>query len=388
MTFIIDGDYNPELVAQINEQNLPVSHIIVHVPDNPLGNGSVFLPQNQPSFKEFEEYSRHIQKNELIPIAGLDSTCQGNLEAHVEQYHAITSIFKDLIDMGYTNFLVSSPNNVGLINEQFSSMNIYLAYSQYVTSLNKAKIFFEIGASTITLHPDIIRDFYALENFLKLKLSLENTTHLDYLLPLNIGCNWGCIQWYQHHNLQSHRTMKSSLFPDQENISDIEDEYDYPMLYCWKKRLQNPENILKAGWIAPTNIKMYEDLGYENFLLFTHDFSTEKTIKIIRSYMNKTLDSNFSDFINFAHPYGNYWPKEKVKSALYPLKPQRVKDFCKEFPYHTYYPFEEEINEYCANFIHQSQNTQKSKSKSKNEELIELIDKKMKQIEKGAVGGK
>jgi len=381
MTFIIDGNYNKQLITRISEENLPVSHVIVHVPANPLGNGSVFLPKSQPSFDDFKEYTTFIQDCGLIPIAGIDSTCQGNLEAHVRQYQAIISIFQELIDLDYKNYLVSSPNNVGLINEQFPSMNIFLSYSQYITSLNRAKIFFDIGADVITLHPDIIRDFYALESFLKLKSTSGEQRHPNYLLPLNIGCNWGCIQWYQHHNLQSHRTMKSSIFPNQERISDIKDGFDYPMLYCWKKRLEHPEIILKAGWIAPININMYEELGYERFLLFTNGFSTDKIIQMLKAYQSKTLDTNFTEFINFPHPYGDYWPKKRIENALFKLKPELVKEFCNNFPYYTYYPFETEINNYCARFI---QKTQRSHS-SNNEDNIDLINKKMNLIEKGAI---
>ena len=380
MNFIIDGNYNKELITEISEKNLPVSHIIVHVPKNPLGNGSVLLPQEFPSFEEFEEYTKLVQENGYIPIAGLDSTCQGNLEAHIDQYQAIISMLQELIDLGYTHFLVSSPNNVGLINEQFPSVDIYLSYSQYITSLNRARIFSDIGVDVITLHPDIIRDFSALENFHKLGSTSGKTTQLEYILPLNLGCNWGCIQWYQHHNIQSHRTISSSVFSDQEKLSNVEHAYDYPMLYCWKKRLQNPKNLLKTGWIAPNNIEMYEDLGYNRFLLFANGFSTKKVIKILDSYNNKTLDTDFSEFLNFPHPYGDYWPKEKVLKAMFSLKPTLIEDFCNNFPYHTHYPFESDINEYCAGYV----KNYKSENETKKE-LIELIDQKMKQLEKGAI---
>lgn len=383
MKFIIDGDYDESLLTQIKKEDLPVSHIIIHVPRNPLGNGSVLLPKEQPTLEEFEVYTKKVQEYGFIPIAGLDSTCQGNLEAHIEQYQAIISMFQNLIDNNYTHFLVSSPNNVGLINEQFPSMKIYLSYAQYVTSLNRARTFFDIGADVITLHPDIIRDFYALENFCKLGSSLGTSNTRDFLLPLNLGCNWGCIQWYQHHNLQSHRTMNSSILPNQEKISDVKDEYDYPLLYCWKQRLERPMNLLKSGWISPSNIEMYEELGYNKFLLFTNGFSTEKIIKILKSYNEKTLGMNFEEILNFPHPYGDFWPEEKVKENLITLEPKMIEEFCNNFPYYKYYPFENEINEYCTNFI---QNIE-SNTESDNAELLSLIIQKMKDIEKGAIKG-
>ncbi|MFX0044181.1 MAG: hypothetical protein ACFE8L_14805, partial [Candidatus Hodarchaeota archaeon] len=109
MNFIIDGDYNKDLISLINKEKLPVSHIIVHVPQNPIGNSSIFLPKNLPSIKEFEEYTKIIQDNGIIPIAGLDSTCQGNLEAHFKQYRATKDLIQNLKKLGYKDVLLSSP---------------------------------------------------------------------------------------------------------------------------------------------------------------------------------------------------------------------------------------------------------------------------------------
>ena len=284
MRLIIDGEYNKDLVKLIGKQNLPISHVIVHVPQNPLGNGSIFLPKKTPTFEEFEEFTRVILDNNITPIAGIDSTCQGNFEAHLQQYKATTILLKTLKEMQYKNILVSSPNNIGFFKEHFPSSKIFLSYSQYVTSLNRGKILFEIGADNIILHPDVIRYLNVLKNFIKFKQNFKKIREIESILPLNIGCNWGCIHWYQHHNLQSHRTVNSPISSHQEDFSDIEDEFDYPMLYCWKERLEKPENILKSGWIPPNNIEMYESLGFETFVLYTNGFSTDKTLEIIKNY--------------------------------------------------------------------------------------------------------
>lgn len=169
---IIDGYYNKELVSLIDREKLPVTHIIVHVPQNPIGNSSIFLPRTLPTFNEFKEYTKVIQDHGIIPIAGIDSTCQGNLEAHIQQNQAILTLFEQLFEMEYKDILVSSPNNIGFVKENLPSTKIYLSYSQYVTSLNRGKILFEIGADNIILHPDIVRYFNVLKNFIKRILKL------------------------------------------------------------------------------------------------------------------------------------------------------------------------------------------------------------------------
>lgn len=381
MKLIIDGDFDKDLVKIIGKQNLPVSHIIAHVPQNPIGNGSIFLPKNIPTFKEFEEFTEVILDNNIIPIAGIDSTCQGNLEAHMEQYKASCSLFKTLQELKYENLLVSSPNNIGFVKEHFPFAKIFLSYSQYVTSTNRGKILFEIGADNIILHPDIVRYFNILKNFRKLKQNFKQTREIESILPLNIGCNWGCIHWYQHHNLQSHRTINSPVFSNQEDISAVEDEFDYPLLYCWKERLEKPENLLKSGWISPSNIEMYENLGFETFILFTSGFSTDKIVEIIKNYEERKLTMDLNELLNIPEPYGNYWSSTKVKNSMIKLKPEITTDFCKDFPYQEHYPSENEMNRYCLDYVSKLPNG----NLQEKTKILSLINDKMKFMEKGVV---
>jgi len=378
---IIDGYYNKELVSLIDREKLPVTHIIVHVPQNPIGNSSIFLPRTLPTFNEFKEYTKVIQDHGIVPIAGIDSTCQGNLEAHIQQNQAILTLFEQLFEMEYKDILVSSPNNIGFVKENLPSTKIYLSYSQYVTSLNRGKILFEIGADNIILHPDIVRYLNVLKNFIKLKQNFKETRDIDCILPLNIGCNWGCIHWYQHHNLQSHRTINSPVFPNQEEISDIENEFDYPLLYCWRERLEKPENILKSGWISPNNIEIYEKLGYEDYVLFISGFSNEKTLEIIKNYENKQLTMNLNEILNIPQPYGSYWPNDRVNKSLPILKPEVMNDFCMNFPYQTHYPSENEINEYCVEYVKKLENG----DNQERDEILNLTKTKMKIMEKGII---
>lgn len=383
MKFIIDGNYDRELIQRIKEEDLPVSHMIIHVPENPLGNSSIFLEQNLPSFEEFETYTSIVQDSGIIPVAGIDSTCQGNLEAHIEQYKAIYTLFEKLFELGYEDFLVSSPNNVSHIHANYPSKKIYVSYSQYITSLNRSKIFFELGSDYLTVHPDIIRSFPFLRNLPKLgdKISKSRERQANYILPLNLGCNWGCIYWYEHHNLQSHRTITSPIFPNQEEVSDIEDGFDYPLLNCWKDRLEDPINILKAGWISPYNIDLYKDLGYEYFLLLTGGFSAEKTIKILKYYLKGTLNEDFFNLLNIPKPYGEHWSENPISKATWQLEPEFIKDFCSSYPYELSYPFEDEVNAYCRSYAEKLRN----KNDEIRKETLHSINSKLKKIEKGAV---
>lgn len=384
MKFIIDGDYNRDLITSIINKDLPVSHIIIHAPHNPIGNSSIFLPEKLPKYEEFESYTKFVQEHGLIPIVGIDSTCQGNLEAHQDQYIAIKSFYKDIIEMGYENILISSPNNIAFVKSGYPSLKIFLSYSQSVTSSNRARLMFQMGASSIILHPDILKYFHAMGNFNKIKEKYLILSHTDFILPLNLGCNWGCIYWFDHHNIQSHRTMNSPVSPNQELASDVENEFDYPLLNCWKKRLEQPNQILKAGWITPYNISNYVQMGYDTFLLFTYNFSTNKIINIIEAYVKNSFEGDFNEILNFPKPYGNYWENEKLEESMIQLENNMIKEFCYDFPYkNSYFPFEDEIDKYCNGYLEKF-NVGNIEERNK---ILSNISQKLKQMERGAING-
>lgn len=381
MNFIIEGDYNRDLISSITKMELPVTHAIIHAPNNPIGNGSIFLPEKLPSFEEFKSYTKFVQDHGIVPIAGIDSTCQGNLEAHIDQFKAIKSFIEDLMGIGYGNVLVSSPNNIAFIKKNYESLCIFLSYSQYVTSTNRTKILFHMGVDVITLHPDILRYLYAMKNLLKLQKLYPKISETKYILPLNIGCNWGCIYWFDHHNMQSHRTIDSPVSSNQIQISDIENAFDFPLLECWKKRLEEPERILKAGWISPFNIENYEKMGYDTFLLLTYGFSTKKTLNILNSYINKSFNGNFCKFLNIPKPYGNYGLEKTIEESMVSLPDNVIKEFVENFPYKHYYPEEDEINDFCKKYIKKCDET----NPAKKTEVLSLMEKKLQIIERGAI---
>lgn len=342
---IMDLDFDKEIIKLVVENDFPVKRVITHVPRCPSGNSSIFLPEKLPNWEEFESFVNFVKDNGITPIAGMDTTCQGNLEAHKEHFNANANILDQLNKMGFSDYLVSAPLNIGVVKAQIPNARVHVSYSQLVTTLNRAKILFEMGADSIQIHPDVSRYIKILGNMQKLARKVDDGRQLELILPLNIGCNWGCIQWYFHHNLQSHRTTNSPIAPNQENISDIENSFDYPMLYCWKKRLEDPTALLRSGWIAPGSIERYISLGYRNYLLFTAGFKVKKINKMLESYTTSVNDLDFKEYLAIPQPYGDYWPSD-VNQALPRLTPDFVTSFLKNFPYEEHYPLEAKVDEY------------------------------------------
>lgn len=44
MEFIVDGDYNNNIITQIKEKEFPITHFIVYIPNSSFGSSSILLP--------------------------------------------------------------------------------------------------------------------------------------------------------------------------------------------------------------------------------------------------------------------------------------------------------------------------------------------------------
>jgi hypothetical protein len=210
---------------------------------------------------------------------------------------------------------------------------------------------FKFGADVLYLHPDIVRNVSLLRNLQKLSQADLPAGTRAMVLPLNIGCNWGCIHWYQHHNLQSHRTLVSPLNPSPESISDEPDGFDYPILDCWRKRLEHPSELLRAGWIPPPDLHRYQELGYDTFLVVVSGLGKSESLRLIRAYAEQLPLDGFERYLAIAHPYGEYWPAESARQALVSLNAEFLSDFCAGFPFDEVYPFESRAEEYCRSVV-------------------------------------
>jgi len=175
--------------------------------------------------------------------------------------------------------------------------------------------------------------------------------------------------------------MNSPVFSNQEKVSDVENGFDYPLLSCWKKRLEQPVNLLKAGWISPSNIELYEKLGYDTYLLCTSGFSSEKILEIILAYVNKSYDKNFNEILHIPHPYGDYWPKDKINNSIIQLDPSVIKDFCNYSFDKIYYPSESELNARCNEYI----NKLNIGNIRDRDNIIQLIIEKMQKMKQGVI---
>lgn len=74
----------------------------------------------------------------------------------------------------------------------------------------------------------------------------------------------------------------------------------YPFLKCTIEKLKNPTELIKARWIRPEDIGIYEGVGVTFFKLAGREKSTDWIIRCAESYSRREYKGNLLDIIAIA----------------------------------------------------------------------------------------
>jgi hypothetical protein len=69
---------------------------------------------------------------------------------------------------------------------------------------------------------------------------------------------------------------------------------DYCSLICNDLRLREPVNYLRANWIRPEDLPIYEEMGYHNFKIVERNTPTAILLERVKAYANRRYDGNCS----------------------------------------------------------------------------------------------
>lgn len=145
----------------------------------------------------------------------------------------------------------------------------------------------------MTLHYDILK------NFTELKKIRQNTNIPLKLIPNDIyikDCPWQ----KGHIRMQgSHRRNKYISTP----------YFSYYRNKCVNLRHHKPDEIFKAMWIAPSQLKQYKFIGYNNFKLLDRLADTEWIPRTIQAYLTEKSLNNLETILG---TYGRHHSEKEL----------------------------------------------------------------------------
>jgi collagenase-like PrtC family protease len=228
--------------------------------------------------------ARHIAK---IRSAGkhfnylLNSACLANEEFTSRWQKQFESLTAWLYDNGVDTFTVSVPYLLELLKIRLPRARVCVSAFANINSAHKASFWERLGADEITLSPpEMNRNFKALR-------AVRSAVRCGLKLIVNNNCLLSCPLHIYHSNITAHASRL------RENTCGY--TIDYCRLNCRYLRLADPSNYLKADWIRPEDLHIYEEAGIDTFKLVDRILSTPAILKISSAYFSGRHDGNLLD---------------------------------------------------------------------------------------------
>ena len=260
------------------------------------GRPSFYLPSvNESKLRSFVDscHSRGIAFNYL-----LNSSAMGNMEYTRQGQKKLEAMLEWLTAMNADSVTVSSPFFLKLIKTRYPRFKVRISSHRYTDNTRKIRFWADMGADYIVISEvGIYREFktlYAMRKAAGDKVELQ--------LIVNNWCRQDCAVADIHAAALNHASQKGSRgFP-----------LDYCSIVCNYIRLTDPVNYVRANWIRPEDLHLYEDLGYENFKIVERNTPTKILLERVKAYYNRRHDGNLLDlFQNYAYPYEKFQDAEK-----------------------------------------------------------------------------
>ncbi len=282
MNFSVPTNWDFRLLDKI--KNYPI-HDIYGVLDRTIvggGRPSLVLPVVSKRYVERYVERMHSQGIKFTYI--LNAPCLNNLEYSKYFYRKLIKHLEWVEKIGTDYVNVSIPFLVEIIKNQFPRLKVKISTIAHVNSIQKAKMFEELGADEITLDFMINRNFSLLEKIRKsIKCKLR--------LVLNDICLHGCPFRYYHYNVLGHASQITN---------PLKGFYiDYCLIKCTIIKFINPAEMLKSRWIRPEDLQEYEKIGIDSFKICGRkNKRTEWILNTIKAYSSRRYEGNLLDIID------------------------------------------------------------------------------------------
>ena len=127
----------------------------------------------------------------------------------------------------------------------------------------------------IMLSEHVNRDFRVLR-------AIRKAVKCQLALIANVGCVYDCPNALTHANSTAHAGAKgqNTLFADPF------------MTYCFAKRLESPEEVIKTRWIRPEDVGHYEDIGIDVLKIIDRNSTTEVLAERVKAYSQRSYEGN------------------------------------------------------------------------------------------------
>ncbi len=280
------------------------------------GRPSFYLPEVDKKALERAVQRVHAQGITFNYLLNTSST--NNLEYTREGQREAEALLEWLVSIGVDSVTVANIYFLRMIKHRYPQLKVRISSHRYTDNPRKVRFWVEQGADYIVVSEvNIHREFKILEAMRKAAGDVE------LQLIVNNWCRQDCAIAGNHAaTLSAASQSQSKGFP-----------LDYCSILCNHIRLSAPVNYLRANWIRPEDLPIYENLGYHNFKIVERNTPTPLLLLRLKAYSERHYDGNLLDLVqNYSYPEEVYSEKDKDsysnrRMLKYFLKPHMVNLF-------------------------------------------------------------
>jgi collagenase-like PrtC family protease len=282
MKLSVAANYEFDLVSQLAQ--FPVTEVYGKFPADVVGGGRPSYMGTPLTKSELAGYVSLLSRQGIAFNYLLNSSCLGNREWGRRWQKKLLRLLEDLGAMGIRRLTVATPYLLERIKTAFPEFYVKAGIYAQIDTPRRARFWKDLGADALTLESfSINRDFSALR---AIRAAVEG----ELQLVANHACLPNCPMQPYHQNGFAHSSDGSrTLF------------IDYCFLTCTLQRLQDPSQLIKAGWIRPEDTGFYETLGYEHLKLTERGIPSGELLKRVRAYGERRFTGNLAELLL---PYG------------------------------------------------------------------------------------
>jgi collagenase-like PrtC family protease len=316
MKFSVACNFDEALLEGLHPY--PVYEIYGKLTSDYFGGGrpSFYLPEvSRDALASFVKrtHEKGIAFNYL-----LNASAMGNTEFTREGQRQMEEMLAWLDAIGVDSVTVASPFFLRLVKKRYPRIKVRVSSHRYTDNPRKVRFWVDNGADFI-----VVSEVNIHREFKVLRAMREAAGDVELQLIVNNWCRQDCAIAGNHAVSLSAASQRGSRgFP-----------LDYCSLLCNELRLREPVNYLRANWIRPEDLPLYEELGYHNFKIVERNTPTQILLERVKAYAARRYDGNLLDLVqNYAYPIEKIGERGKDawsyrRLLKYFVKPQAVNLF-------------------------------------------------------------
>jgi len=286
MRLLAPTNWDKSLIAPLSQMGADIQ-IYGVLPTTMIGSGGAGPDIPKMTRKQAEEYIKLAHSAGLTFDYLLNAPCMNNMEWDENTHRDLLKHLEWISSAGVDNVTVAIPYLLELIKKQFPHLNVRVSTIAKVNSVARAQMFESLGADSITLDANINRDFRLLK-------AINSAVNCELSVLTNNLCLYQCPYEYYHYNTLGHASQSYNPLDGF--------HMDYCVFHCTIDRLSDTSQIIKARWIRPEDMHVYEEIGIEHFKISGRSMPTESILNAAAAYSSRQYQGNLYDILNALNP--------------------------------------------------------------------------------------